>query len=180
MEEEYKGYSIKISPDIYPDNPRTEWDNGCTMVCFHKRYGLGDKHSYQSNDYGGWDGLRKALVDDGAVVIKPLYLYDHSGITISTSPFSCPWDSGQVGWVYMTRKQLKDCYGEFKRITPTLRKKVEGLIDAEVETYDQYLTGDVWMYRIEKDGVTVDSCSGYYGDTDYVLSEAKSIVDSYE
>ena len=28
------------------------------------------------------------------MVILPLYLYDHSGITMNTTGFSCPWDSG--------------------------------------------------------------------------------------
>lgn len=36
---------------------------------------------------------------DGMVIL-PLYLYDHSGITMNTCGFSCPWDSGQVGWIY--------------------------------------------------------------------------------
>jgi hypothetical protein len=180
MTEEYKGYTIRIQPDTYPENPREAWDNATTMVCFHGRYQLGDKHTYRSQDYGGWDSLRKALEADGAVVVYPLYLYDHSGITISTTPFSCPWDSGQVGWTFMTREQMKECFGEFKRITPTLRKRAESHIEAEVDTYDRYIKGDIWEYYIEKDGEFVDSCSGYYEDINYVLGEAKSVIDTYE
>jgi hypothetical protein len=40
--EEYKGYTIKVQYDEYPQNPRTEWDSAGTMVCWHSRYNLGD------------------------------------------------------------------------------------------------------------------------------------------
>jgi len=44
----------------------------------------------------------------GKYVILPLYLYDHGGITMSTGAFSCPWDSGQVGWIYAPKKTFID------------------------------------------------------------------------
>ena len=42
---------------------------------------------------------------DGMVIL-PLYLYDHSGITMNTCGFSCPWDSGQVGWIYADKAMI--------------------------------------------------------------------------
>ena len=39
------------------------------------------------------------------IIILPLYLYDHSGISMKTTPFSCQWDSGQVGWIYVEKKK---------------------------------------------------------------------------
>ena len=43
---------------------------------------------------------------DGMVIL-PLYLYDHSGITMNTCGFSCPWDSGQVGWIYADKAMIE-------------------------------------------------------------------------
>ena len=40
--EEYKGYTINIDYDEDPMNPRTDWDNAAVMVCWHRRYNLGD------------------------------------------------------------------------------------------------------------------------------------------
>lgn len=40
------------------------------------------------------------------VVILPVYLYDHSYLSISTTKFSCQWDSGQVGWIYATKEKF--------------------------------------------------------------------------
>lgn len=107
-----------------------------------------DREAYRS--YGAY---RKAVDDEifeiigRKFIVMPLYMYDHSGITISTSPFSCPWDSGQVGWVFVSKEKARVEYG-VKRISQKLREKVVGVILAEVETYDQYLRGEVYGYEL--------------------------------
>jgi hypothetical protein len=54
--------------------------------------------------------------------ILPVYLYDHSGLTINTTGFTCPWDSGQIGWIYASHEQVKAEYGA---VTPeNLRKPI--------------------------------------------------------
>ena len=108
--------------------------------------------------------IEKALV--GAVIL-PLYLYDHGGITINTSGFSCPWDSGQIGYIYMTRETIFKEYGG-KRLTKKLRTRAESLLRSEVETYDQYIRGEVYGYVADDDG---ESCWGFFG-LDYAREEA--------
>lgn len=140
---------IKIEQSDYTENPRREWDNLGTMVCFHKRYDLGDKHQLRSNDFDSWQELEKHLIKKmGAVVILPLYLYDHGGITMSTGPFDCPWDSGQVGFIYVNRETLQKEYG-VKKVTQKFKEKIIEYLISEVKTYDQYLTGDVYEFTIE-------------------------------
>ena len=182
---EYKGHIIRIETDDSPLNPRTEFDNCCKMVCFHKNYKLGDEKDYNRSDYNSWDELKKDIVkQENVVIIIPLYLYDHSGITISTTPFSCRWDSWQVGFVYMTRESIKNDFG-IKRLTLKALTKIQEIIKSEVKVYDDYLTGNVYGYQIylkDNDNV-IDSCSGYFGyEPDEskwdVLMDAKAIVDS--
>jgi len=44
-------YLLQIMLDDEPMNPRTDWDNFGHMVCWHRRYNLGDEHSFEdSND----------------------------------------------------------------------------------------------------------------------------------
>jgi len=95
---EYKGYSIRIEPDDSAESPRTSCDNLGHMVCWHRRYSLGDKHEFKEPA-----DFREFLNGQEGVIYLPRFLYDHSGITMSTGPFSCPWDSGQVGFIYATR-----------------------------------------------------------------------------
>lgn len=175
---EYKGYTIEIGQDEYAESPR-EWDNLGTMVCQHHRYTLGDENL----EYHGesiLDDLKQHLKDKGLeltdVVYLPLYLYDHSGITMSTTPFSCRWDSGQVGWIYVTKEQLRREYG-VKRVSKALREKVEEILKAEVETYDQYLRGEVYYWAVvDENGDNIDAVCGYY-DEDEAIAEAKGIID---
>jgi hypothetical protein len=141
-----KTYELEIEQDNDPMNPRTEWDNITTIVCFHKRYNLGDKTDYKSSDFSSWDELKEQIESDNKVLmIKPLYMYDHSGITISTSPFGCQWDSGQIGWVFITEKQLQYITGDSSGHTET---NLEEIIDSDVKTYDHYITGEVYQYTI--------------------------------
>lgn len=179
-------YLIKIFPDENGDNPRS-WDNIGTMVCFHNRYNLGDNHFYDHNDYDNWSEMRNAIIkNENAAVILPLYLYDHSGITMNTTGFSCPWDSGQVGFIFVSKKKVREEL-RLKRITANVIDKVTGILTAEVETYDQYLRGDVYGYQVFKvkkceEGheheEELDACWGYYGQ-DECMKEAESIVNWY-
>ena len=46
-------------------------------------------------------------------IVMPLYLLDHSGLAMQTESFHDPWDSGQVGWVYVSKEDaLKEFGGE--------------------------------------------------------------------
>ena len=112
----------------------------------------------------------------GIALCRPLYLYDHGGITISAGAFSCPWDSGQVGWQYITDKALADEWNGDEA-------KALKYMDATLETYDDYLRGNVHGYIVEKGTVIEkrwpnghieeaieweheDSCWGFIGDWD--------------
>lgn len=111
----------------------------------------------------------RAIVDNGGVVL-PLFLYDHGGITMSTGAFCCSWDSGQVGFIYITKEKMAVEGWDKEHATKYLQ--------GEVEEYDQYLTGDVWGYVVEADdGTEVESCWGFYG-VDYCKSEGQSVFKS--
>ena len=61
--------------------------------------------------------VKHELHEDEEVETKEksvLYLYDHSGITMSTGSFCDSWDSGQVGFIYVTKEDIEKEYGAFK------------------------------------------------------------------
>ena len=104
------GLRLIIRSDDDPLNPRRELANLCRMVCFHGRYELDEPHSFDSPD-----DFRQAM--RGEIYLElPLYLYDHSGITMRTTPFSCPWDSGQVGVIILEHEKVLTEFGR-KRLT---------------------------------------------------------------
>jgi hypothetical protein len=106
-------------------------------------------------------------------------LYDHSGITISTGSFSCQWDSGQVGFIFVSKHKVQK-----EGIDET---KVEDYLNGEVETYDQYIRGDVFGYKVYKVSTCdlgheheeeLDSCWGFYGDEE-CMTEGEGVVKYY-
>lgn len=157
------GKTLEVTQDDYPYNPRHD-DNLSTMICFHNRYSLGDKHNYKHQDYSGWAEMEKAIIkNEKPAIILPLYLYDHSGITISTSPFSCHWDSGQIGFIFVSKEKLRKAWS-IKRITKHYIGLELEILLAEVETYDNYIRGEVYSYTLlNENGEVEDSCSGFIG-----------------
>ena len=189
---EYRGFEINIYQDENPEDPR-EWDNLGTMTCFHNRYNLGDKHDFNSPEEM-WISLAGELChyfDDNLegitieevkeivckdFVVLPLYLYDHSGITMSTRPFSCPWDSGQVGIIYASNEKAEKETEDYKG-----NPNIVDILTGEVETYNKFISGEVCGYNIEpthrNKSIECDgSCSGFY-DYDHMVSEAKEAID---
>lgn len=195
LDERHNQLRLKILPDPEPLNPRRDHDNASVLACAHRRYDLGDRDGLallrdairESRFYRGSceDDARAGALDLSAgcdlatalsrcpdIVSRALYLYDHSGITIATSPFGDPWDSAQVGFAFMTRKSVLKEYGG-KLLSPALRERALALIEAEVVTYDQYLTGDVWGFVVEDEqGDQLDSCWGYFG-SEYAIEEGR-------
>ena len=176
MEKIVNGKKIVIGLDTDPIDPRSD-DNLGTMVCFHRRYNLGDSHDIDSDDFSNWDEMENFIKKEKkAIVVLPLFLYDHSGITMNTTGFSCRWDSGQVGFIYTTKSKVNECFGFKQRFSKQRIERVKKSLIAEVETYDQYLTGEVYCFKIyDENENLIDSCYGFY-DEDECLKEAEFYV----
>ena len=154
-----------IRYDELAESPR-DWDNLGTMVCAHRRYTLGDEQ-LEADRFESWQEVKDDLVNnEHAVVVLPLYLYDHSGITMYTSGDTRyrqheAWDSGQVGFIYVTREKVREEYGTAGKANIA---KAEQVLRGEIETYDQFLRGEVYYAEvIGEDGEVVESCGGLYG-----------------
>jgi hypothetical protein len=163
---------VRIYADTHPTDPRADYDHLGTMVTWHDRYTLGDDQPAESPTE--WRDAH----DGDIAAILPLYLYDHSGLTISCSAFTCPWDSGQVGFIYVTKEKARAEFGDDIMVPVGHRNsggvngmapgfnvaQLEKYLRGEVEEYDHYLTGQVYSFVIEdSDGDIVDSCGGFLG-----------------
>ena len=103
------------------------------LHCWNRRHSLGDK-----------DTPNEPIPDtelDKIGVWLPVYMYDHSGITIRTFPYSCRWDSGRLGYIYLTWEDIRKNYGR-KRITKRLKSEVIEDLIFQIQELDDYLQGD--------------------------------------
>ncbi len=169
-----KGYTLEITQAEMAD-PRKYNDMLLgKMICFHRRYKLGDDHDfdepYQLQQY--FENNKHDIY-----CVLPLYLYDHSGITMSTSPFNDPWDSGQVGYMYCTKKDVEE-----SGLNPeTDYAEVEEMLKEEVKEYDKWLTGDPpyfeYIITDENDNIVENRSFFALNDFKEMLDEMKNQTD---
>jgi len=134
-EEEYRGFTIKVYPDYDEHNNPRDWDNLGTMVCWHKRYTLGDEGycppsggtRYES--VRDWredkasnhvpfdvDGLSDATlwkIVNRYYLVLELGLLDHSGLHMWVGggahwSDSAGWDSGSIGFIYVSHEDIRE------------------------------------------------------------------------
>ncbi len=216
---EENGIVLEVTQEMDSMDPR-EWDNLGTMICWHNRYNLGDKQirgqgefdeilldileesgefkfSYcrdNVREFADTDLLLNAVRKYTKAVLLPLYLYDHSGLSMSTTTSSfrvmdsVGWDWGTVGVIYASEKALMKEYG-VQEVTDEIRKKAEDCLRSEVHIYDLYLRGEVYSYRLynKETDEEIDSSGGLFGGTikeldleEYLPEEYRHLVSKLE
>lgn len=119
-------------------------------------------------------------VRDGYAIGVPVWAYVHSGSTVRaafSNPFGCPWDSGRSGWVYVKTEDALKEHGR-KQMSRQLKAKVEEYLIGEVETFNQYLNGDVYGVCLYDGEDLIDAYWGIYGDK-YAEEEAQRMLKHY-
>lgn len=163
---------IKIEWDQDAESP-ANWDNiGQITYKGHGRHCLGTEGV--SDDR--FDEISRQ-VRDGELIGIPVWAYVHGSSTIRAgweNPFGCPWDSGRSGWAYCTKEKAISEFGK-KIMTKAVREKAIKCLIGEVETFNQYIGGEVYGWIVEVDGEEVDSCWGCYG-FDCAESEARKVA----
>lgn len=174
-EKENDEYKITVYQDEWFESPR-EWSPLGHMVCWHSRYTLGDEQPNESNEE--WlEELHEKYGDN--IVLMPIYMYDHSGLAFNTTGYGHLgyhgyFDSGQVGWMYVTYDEIKK---EFGKVNDETIKKAEDILRNELETYGDYVNGyNMYSFTIEKrrhcescdhdEWDEIESVGGFYGDWD--------------
>lgn len=178
---------VRFLYDDMPTDPR-EFEQDTNMICFHPHYKLGDENDFR-DDEDFWKSLLEKFAleykleeeEDIStnqirelvlphIEILPLWIYDHSGISISCGtrsyPYNDPWDSGQVGYIYIEKTKIFSIYPNATE--GNWRSLADQLMISEVKVYDQYLTGDCWGYEIfDEDLEEIDGCYGFFGNDFY-------------
>ena len=129
--------------------------------------------------------IRKAI--QKVAMLVPIYMYEHGGVALSTGSFSDPFDSGLLGFAFITNAKIHAEWGgghythtpqgsQWVHGTGIINKKrlekARACIESEVETYSEYLNGNVWGFRmLDRKGNETDSCWGFYGDEYCVVLE---------
>ena len=169
---DYKGHTIEIVYEECCESPR-EWDNLGTIYTNHRDY---NPDGHKIDELGeDAEAINETLK---GYYWLPIYAYIHSGITISTSnrtyPYNDSWDSGLFGIIAVSKDAP-----EAKTMT---EEQVLEVLRGEIEVLDDYYQGHCYGFRItNRYGEEVDSCWGFIGkhaiDED-IMPEARSVIDT--
>ena len=108
-----------------------------------------------------WRNFSQEPPWDSLIYITPIYAYSHGGTTFSLRPFSDRWDSGQVGWLFVTQEAAKKNWPKYGGWV--LAKCAERLADQEFKVFKDWVDDGAYGWQVrDKDGEVVDSCWGYY------------------
>ena len=184
IKKEYRGHTIGLFEDDLGDDTPRGWDNLGILISFHRKHNLTDKDApeLQASDFSGLDEIEAHLIKkEKAIIILPVYAYVHSDITISTKPFDCTFDSGQLGFIYTTRERIKVMYGG-QRLTKGLREDCKQSLIGEIETYGKFLRGEGYGFVIDPlndedtTGELSEYCGGFLGE-DVATVQAQASID---
>ena len=172
------GLRAYLTYDTSPEDPRG-YDNTTCIATWHRRYAIGDlqpranPHEFLLDLLGEYhpelenmdqDQENRFLDTDLKDIlerhpypgyIRPLFMYEHGDTVLSTGPFSCPWDSGWLGWVYITPEKVR----EHQIRDP---EQAERIIQEEIKLTQAYGNGEVYTVEVEDDYQVVEAIGSIY------------------
>lgn len=179
-------FTVSVVPEEFCDKLSDSMDLFGTFY-------VGTRFSDKYGDLGGGtfttaDDVNELIAEKKPRVFLPLYAYIHSGVSLRLGRFDglvpqghAEFDSGVIGFVYVTSEKIRESYG-VTRITKAVLEKARKLLESEVNLWNSYFAGDVYGWEIrdtENGNILIESCYGYYGYTDCV-EQAKQEVKFYE
>lgn len=178
---ENDNYKVTVRYDDTAESPR-EWDNVCDIITFSTQVHI-KEGVYKDMEASQFMREVEPKMD---FFISPLYMYNHSGISLSLSPITCDWDTSKIGWVYVTLDRFKEHYFDDYTGSEEQKKKLTDAINGELSVFNDYYAGNVFYFTLEKkvtcqccDHVAysdIDSVGGYYFNS---FKECKTLVKDF-
>ncbi len=193
---EYKNHKIEIFQDLQPESPHNWENDDCFLVYDHRQFnvkvdGFEPVIIYQHlRAKFELEALPKENLSESQLDIKAIaedhynskfeeyfiwtvYAYIHSGVSLSlgnnTYPFNDKWDVSSTGYILISK-------AEFDNDQEKALKAAQSL----VETWNDYLSGNVYGYIAYEQDKEIDSVWGFYGDDHKesgLLESAESNID---
>lgn len=156
------GRWVEIVLDGYTDVIKdleqvTKWS-----LCFVRKYAGLNINNFNVDDPVGSSEFNEELdqIEAEGGLVVPIYMLDHSGVSVSLSPFGDKWDSGCGGYAVLTKIEIDSVFDGDKDKAMAELSHVVKVIDARLEgriygmyTYDpaNEVDDSIWGF-IDTDG----------------------------
>lgn len=194
--EEYKGYTISVAHDKDAEDPRS-WENVATFVCSHVSRFLGDrqdaevcimylygKYVKNSNETLSTDEMLERLKKSDKVAILPIMMDDdtcHLSLGSDDEHLEPTPGASVIGFAF-TEVSEAAYYGPGSpgaEYGYDWKKWAYDIMRGEMKMYDQYLNGEMLMFRVEGPDYEYSGSGFCKEDLSYMVEEAKEIIDSH-
>lgn len=201
-----KDFWVDVAPSEYCESPRSFDEPLFKIAAWHRNYDFDESQTSSKSEFllnlleevlGETDlveefceknaGIRGTKdfddeiililedAEDGYVML-PLYMLDHSGIALSLEGFAIRWDSGQVGWVYASKKHIMGELG-IPKWSQEAYQKAYKVAEKEIQLYSYWIEGATFEvdYSLEEDNL-LRGCEVFYG---YPEDHKKTILKNF-
>jgi DUF971 family protein len=154
-------FTWEVVKDAYAEHPYEAYDMLSQMLFSrsfsHYSHCPGVSESTQQD----WRNFSQEPPWDDLIYLTPIYAYSHGRTTFSLRPFSDRWDSGQVGWLFVTREAAEQNWPKYGGWV--LAKCAERQANQEFKVFEDWVDDGAYGWQVkDKDGEVVDSCWEYY------------------
>ena len=157
-------YTVNIVPDYdygqFIEPAKEYWDQGIQFITWERNSTLSDLHNWTDKE-------AVARVGEKIGYVFNLYKYEHGQVAYNVDGFSCPWDSGQVGFVVIPKDAALN------------RSDAHDLAKSVCNEISDWCNGNYVGFEIlDEAGNFIDSCGGFSGsDYDYALEVATLLAE---
>lgn len=165
---------VKVEYDTQPIDPITSWEPSAPVIaCSHPKYNLGHSdgaeriHSLLSRENGNTGvGNLPALyraADKAGSMVSYVYLYNHSGLAVSLTPYADKWDSGKVGIMVWTNEQREKYHADDIGDIHTVDDK--SIFESYFDEWATFVRGENFTISISdlETGNEIEYLGGIYG-----------------
>ena len=171
--------------DQYATTPRGQYDNLGTILIAPSKSHWVASHDVAvdtsiplgTSPYEHWDNLRREqlqLKKSDIAISYPITKHEHGGeirLSLGCGQSGC-WDNDVVGFIYVTKEQLRTWY-DTKRITKSITEHAKACLQVELNVLTAWLNGDCYGWQVKEYALTDDgldweevgvleSCWGYF------------------
>lgn len=160
--------SALLIPDPNPIHPRSDVEPVTTIAAWHRKFNFSD-HPAPKNPEDFlltlWDpifpGILRELDENAQSVqdlspvlqeklfnspypgfLRKLYMHEHGNIRLTTTPFNDRFDSGWLGWIYITPKNMV--------IYNLNQEQALAAAEAELQKLEDYTNGEVYAVALQR------------------------------
>lgn len=186
--------------DQHATTPREQYDNlGTILIAPNKSHWVagGDDVVNTSIPLGNsseehWENLRREqlqLKKSDVAIAYAITKHEHGEISLSLGHKSGCWDHDVIGFIYVTKEQVRNWYG-VKRITQSILEHAKTTcLQSELAVLTAWLNGECYGWSIKEyaltdDGLdwekvgTLDDCWGYF-DKEQAADDMKDTLNNF-